>query len=89
MTKRNRPYTPEPGPYPCYFRCGAVLRDKFDFKENQGWNWCTHYGEKPVHFCRRCRQTRHGDIIEIERQLKIRPLDYPKSFARIDGTGKE
>lgn len=83
MTKRNKGYSAEPGPHFCFFRCGAVLRDKFDFTENREWRWCTQYGEKPVHFCPRCTQTRYGEIAEIERQLKIRPRDYPESRAQI------
>lgn len=67
-----------PPPYPCFFECGRILRDKLSWKEFTGWEWFTGYGRHPIHFCPDCRRTRATDIARIRDIMNAKPEGYPE-----------
>lgn len=65
-----------PGPWPCEFRCGAVLQSKTVRAEFEGWEWFCGYGDHPVHFCPKCFAAHRHDVETIRRRLDERPDGY-------------
>lgn len=66
--------------FPCYFKCGRELRDKFN-QEAEEWEWFTHYGAETVHFCPTCFKERRHDVELIRDALNKKPEGYPKVYA--------
>lgn len=81
MAKRNRWTRDTSPPYPCFFKCGRSLSDKYDRRAIEGWEWFTGYGAFPLHFCGPCRKTRQYEIDRIREKLNVKPDGYPEVTA--------
>ncbi len=69
------------GPYPCFFRCGALLRTKYDRGAISGWVWFTGFGKKTIHVCPMCAFQHAPEVREMMTKRGLTPPDellYPE-----------
>ena len=70
------------GPYPCFFKCGTLLRTKFDRGAINGWQWFTGMGARTVHVCPSCVFQRAPEVRGMMTKRGLTPpeeLFYPES----------